>query len=103
MFILPNRKAFSDSITRIFLKYRKTDIDPLDTADSEEDLCARRGDMSKSSKELFSYQKIVREIEYLMLLKEKQQRAQHCLQISVKNFVLYLWDSLFFNWNLFFF
>ena len=65
MFVLPNRKAFSDSITRIFLKYRKTDIDPLDTADSEEDLCARRGDMSKSSKELFSYQKIVR--EYLMM------------------------------------
>ena len=65
MFVLPNRKAFSDSITRIFLKYRKTDVDPLDTADSEEDLCQRRGDMSKSSKELFSYQKIVR--EYLMM------------------------------------
>jgi hypothetical protein len=65
MFVLPNRKAFSDSITRIFLKYRKTDIDPLDTADSEEDLCLRRGDMSKNSRELFSYQKIVR--EYLMM------------------------------------
>lgn len=65
MFVLPNRKAFSDSITRIFLKYRKANIDPLDTADSEEDLCARRGDMSKNSKELFSYQKIVR--EYLMM------------------------------------
>jgi len=65
MFVLPNRKAFSDSITRIFLKYRKTDIDPLDTADSEEDLCMRQGDMSKNSRELFSYQKIVR--EYLMM------------------------------------
>uniref|UniRef100_A0A6C0EQI7 Helicase ATP-binding domain-containing protein n=1 Tax=viral metagenome TaxID=1070528 RepID=A0A6C0EQI7_9ZZZZ len=65
MFVLPNRKAFSDSITRIFLKYRKTDVDPLDTADSEEDLCMRRGDMSKNTKELFSYQKIVR--EYLMM------------------------------------
>jgi hypothetical protein len=65
MFVLPNRKAFSDSITRIFLKYRKTDIDPLDTADSEEDLCMRRGDMSVNSRELFSYQKIVR--EYLMM------------------------------------
>jgi hypothetical protein len=65
MFVLPNRKAFSDSITRIFLKYRKTDIDPLDTADSEEDLCLRRGDMSVNSRELFSYQKIVR--EYLMM------------------------------------
>lgn len=65
MFVLPNKKAFSDSITRIFLKYRKTDIDPLDTADSEEDLCMRRGDMSVNSRELFSYQKIVR--EYLMM------------------------------------
>ena len=65
MFVLPNRKAFSDSITRIFLKYRKTDIDPLDTADSEEDLCKQRGDMSKNTKELFSYQKIVR--EYLLM------------------------------------
>jgi hypothetical protein len=65
MFVLPNRKAFSDSITRIFLKYRKTDVDPLDTADSEEDLCMNRGDMSKNSRELFSYQKIVR--DYLMM------------------------------------
>lgn len=65
MFVLPNRKAFSDSITRIFLKYRKTDVDPLNTADSEEDLCLRRGDMSKNSRELFSYQKIVK--EYLLM------------------------------------
>ena len=65
MFVLPNRKAFADSITRIFLKYRKTDIDPLDTADSQEDLCLHRGDMSKNSRELFSYQKIVR--EYLLM------------------------------------
>ena len=65
MFVLPNRKAFSDSITRIFLKYRKLDVDPLDTADSAEDLCARQGDMSKNSKELFSYQKIVK--EYLLM------------------------------------
>jgi hypothetical protein len=65
MFVLPNRKAFSDSITRIFLKYRKIDVDPLDSADSAEDLCARQGDMSKNSKELFSYQKIVK--EYLLM------------------------------------
>ena len=63
MFILPNRKAFSDSITRIFLKYRKTDIDPL-SEDAGEDLCLLRGD-AKNSRELFSYQKIVR--EYLMM------------------------------------
>lgn len=65
MYVLPNRKTFADSITRIFLKYRKLNIDPLDTADSEEDLCQKQGDMSKNSKELFSYQKIVR--DYLMM------------------------------------
>ena len=65
MFVLPNRKAFSDFVTRIFLKYRKLDIDPLDTAESEEDLCKHRGDMSKNSRELFEYQKIVR--EYLLM------------------------------------
>ena len=63
-YILPNRKAFADSITRIFLKYRKTEVDPLDGADADEDLCLRYGDMFKSSRELFSYQKIVR--EYLL-------------------------------------
>lgn len=63
MFVLPNRKAFSDSITRIFLKYRKTDIDPL-SEDAGEDLCLQRGD-AKNSRELFSYQKIVR--EYLLM------------------------------------
>lgn len=65
MYVLPNRKAFSDSITRIFLKYRKANLDPLDTANSEEDMCKRQGDMSKNSSELFEYQKIVR--DYLLL------------------------------------
>lgn len=65
MYVLPNRKAFSDSIVRIFRKYNEADIDPLDTADTEEDLCKRQGDMSKSSKDLFHYQKIVR--DYLLL------------------------------------
>jgi ERCC4-related helicase len=65
MYVLPNRKAFSDSITRIFLKYRKANVDPLDTANSEEDMCKRQGDMSKNSSELFEYQKIVR--DYLIL------------------------------------
>lgn len=63
-YVLPNRKAFADFVVRIFQKYRAKDIDPLDTADSEEDLCMRRGDMSKNSRELFSYQKIVR--DYLL-------------------------------------
>lgn len=65
MYVLPNRKAFSDSITRIFLKYRKANVDPLDTANSEEDLCKKQGDMSRNSTELFEYQKIVR--DYLIL------------------------------------
>lgn len=64
-YVLPNRKAFSDSITRIFLKYRAKDIDPLDTAESEEDLCKKQGDMSRNSRELFEYQKIVR--DYLLM------------------------------------
>jgi hypothetical protein len=64
-YVLPNRKAFSDSIARIFLKYRGKDVDPLDTADSEEDLCRNQGDMSRNSRELFTYQKIVR--DYLLM------------------------------------
>jgi hypothetical protein len=64
-YVLPNRKAFSDSIARIFLKYRGKDVDPLDTADSEEDLCKNQGDMSRNSRELFTYQQIVR--DYLLM------------------------------------
>lgn len=63
-YVLPNRKAFADSIVRIFLKYKNKVIDPLDTADSEEDLCKRQGDMSKNSRELLEHQKIVR--DYLL-------------------------------------
>jgi len=63
LYVLPNRKAFSDSITRIFIKsnYRETDKDPLDV---EEDLCRKRGGPS-NTKELFSYQKLVR--DYLLI------------------------------------
>jgi hypothetical protein len=60
MFVLPNRKEFSDSIARLFLKYRHANIDPLDT---EEDLCKRGGDTKTT--ELFEYQKIVR--DYLLM------------------------------------
>jgi len=60
-YILPNRKAFADSIARIFLKYRKIDIDPLDQEDADVDLCLKN---SANSRELFPYQKIVR--EYLL-------------------------------------
>ena len=63
-YVLPNRKAFADSIVRIFLKYKNKVIDPLDTAENEEDLCKRQGDMSKNSRELLEHQKIVR--DYLL-------------------------------------
>lgn len=63
-YVLPNRKAFADSIVRIFLKYKNKVIDPLDLADNEEDLCKRQGDMSRNSRELLEHQKIVR--DYLL-------------------------------------
>lgn len=59
-YVLPNRKAFADSITRKFLKYRQALPNDDDTKD--EDLCLR----SDSSKpELFSYQKLV--VDYLRM------------------------------------
>ncbi len=63
-YVLPNRKAFADSIVRIFLKYKNKAIDPLDLAETEEDLCKRQGDMSKNSRELLEHQKVVR--DYLL-------------------------------------
>lgn len=60
-YVLPNRKAFADSIVRIFLKYKNKEIDPADT---DEDLCKRQGDLSKNSRELLEHQKIVK--EYLL-------------------------------------
>lgn len=62
-FVLPNRKAFSDFITRIFLKYRKIDVDPLDQEDKDVDLCMKA--TGKDTRELYPYQKIVR--EYLLM------------------------------------
>jgi superfamily II DNA or RNA helicase len=46
-YVLPNRKAFADSITRIFLKYRKLDRDPIDR--------------HVGMRELFPYQKLIRD------------------------------------------
>lgn len=59
MFVLPNRKAFADSITRIFLnkKYRTE----LDDEDKDVDACENR---SSGTRELFPYQKLVR--DYLL-------------------------------------
>lgn len=62
-FVLPNRKSFSDFITRIFLKYRKIDVDPLDEEDKNIDLCLKA--TGKDTRELYPYQKIVR--EYLLM------------------------------------
>jgi len=59
-YVLPNRKAFSDSITRTFLKYREK---TADAESADEDLCTRQS--GKTTRELFSYQKLVR--EYLMI------------------------------------
>lgn len=64
-YVLPNRRAFADYIVRIFKTYRDRPIDPLDTAENDEDLCKRNGDMSRNSRELFEYQKLVR--DYLMM------------------------------------
>ena len=58
-FVLPNRKAFADSITRILLKYRK---DPADDEDKDVDVCLARG---SSARELLPHQKVVR--DYLLM------------------------------------
>jgi hypothetical protein len=59
MYVLPNRKAFADSITRIFLnkKYRVEQ----DDEDKDVDACLNR---SSGTRELFPYQKLVR--DYLL-------------------------------------
>lgn len=58
-YILPNRKAFSDAITRIFIKSNYRNI-PLDEELKDEDLCKNRGGQN-NSRELFNYQKLVRD------------------------------------------
>lgn len=59
-YVLPNRRAFSDAITRQFIKsdYRNKDVDPLDEEDKNIDLCAKR---AGTGRELFPYQKIIRD------------------------------------------
>lgn len=58
-YILPNRKTFADSITRILLKYRGT---PADEEDKDADLCLSRG---TNARELLPHQKIIR--DYLLM------------------------------------
>ena len=60
-YILPDRKAFADSVTRIFKNYRAKDTGPADAEDKDVDLCFVR---SGPGRELLPYQKLVR--DYLL-------------------------------------
>jgi hypothetical protein len=60
-YILPDRKAFADSITRIFKNYRAKDVGPADSEDKDVDLCLQR---TGPGRELLPYQKLVR--DYLL-------------------------------------
>ena len=57
-YVLPNRKAFADAITRTLLLYRSR---PSDDEDKDADLCLARG---SSARELLPHQKVVR--DYMM-------------------------------------
>lgn len=59
-YVLPNRKAFADAITRTLLKYRKL---ATDAEDADVDLCAGMG--GTNVRELLPHQKVVR--DYLMM------------------------------------
>ena len=61
-YVLPNRKAFSDSITRIFLRKNYREL-PAEEDDKDEDVCLRQ--TNPNTRELFSYQKLVR--DYLLM------------------------------------
>lgn len=58
-YVLPNRKAFADFITRILLKYRG---EPTDIEDKDVDVCLAR---TGNARELLPHQKIVR--DYLQI------------------------------------
>jgi len=57
-YILPDRKAFADSVTRIFKNFRAKDIGPFDDEDKNVDLCLAR---TGPGRELLPYQKLVRD------------------------------------------
>lgn len=59
-YVLPNRKAFADSVTRTLLKYRKI---ATDAEDKDVDLCSGIG--GTNVRELLPHQKVVR--DYLMI------------------------------------
>lgn len=60
-YVLPNRKAFADFITRTFLKYRKSPREPQDADDKDEDLCLKQS----NARELLHYQKLIR--DYMLI------------------------------------
>jgi hypothetical protein len=60
-YVLPNRKAFADAITRTLLKYRK--VAAVDAEDKDVDLCSGMG--GTNARELLPHQKVVR--DYLMM------------------------------------
>jgi hypothetical protein len=55
-YVLPNRKAFADSVTRTLLKYRKV---VADAEDKDVDLCSGMG--GSNVRELLPHQKVVRD------------------------------------------
>ena len=57
-YVLPNRKAFADAITRTLLLYRNR---PTDADDKDVDVCLARG---SNARELLPHQKVVR--DYLL-------------------------------------
>jgi hypothetical protein len=59
-YVLPNRKAFADAITRTLLKYRKL---KTDAEDADVDLCSGIG--GTNARELLPHQKVVR--DYLLM------------------------------------
>ena len=58
-YVLPNRKAFADAVTRTLLQYRKTAVDE---EDKDVDVCLARG---SNARELLPHQKVVR--DYLLM------------------------------------
>ena len=60
-YVLPNRKAFADFITRTFLKYRKSPRGAEDADDKDEDLCLKQS----NARELLHYQKLIR--DYMLI------------------------------------
>lgn len=60
-YVLPNRKAFADAITRIFLKYRDTKRGAVDQDDADVDACLVR----TNAREMLPHQKLIR--DYMLI------------------------------------